>query len=193
MKTISLCILFGMFLSFTVYSQKEESIIYKNELASNLLDLVVAGSLNMNYERLLDNNQSIGASVTLFDTYSYYDVGYIEKNSAFSLKVLYLIYFSKQKDHEGFFFYPQMKFRTGKITTDDYGYYDYLTDIYIEDNYTYDIGGVSAGFGLGHKWIFNHKISLSLSGEIGRNLGNFEDTYLDEIEARFAVNFGFRF
>ena len=32
-----------------------------------------------------------------------------------------------------------------------------------------------------------------LNGDIARNLGNFDDDYLDNIEVRFSVNFGYRF
>jgi hypothetical protein len=165
-----------------------------SEISTNLLDLVVAGTLNVNYERLFQKNQSLLLSVNFFDTYGYYDVGYIENNSAFSFRAAYLIYFSKEKDHAGFFFYPQVKFRTGDITVDDgYIYYDGETDMYLEDEYTYDVGGVSAGFGLGHKWMFSNKFTLSLNGDIARNLGNFETDYLSSIEVRFGVNLGYRF
>lgn len=110
-----------------------------------------------------------------------------------SLKVAYLIYFSKEKDNAGFFFYPQTKFRTGEVVVDGYNYYDFTNDLYLEEEFKYDVGGVSAGFGIGHKWIFNNKFNLSLNGEIFRNLGNFDTEYLENIELRFGVNFGYRF
>lgn len=166
----------------------------KSEISTNLFDLVVAGTVNVNYERLFEKNQSLFLSVNFFDTYGYYDVGYIEKNTAFSFRAAYLIYFSKEKDHEGFFFYPQFKLRTGDITVDDgYGYYDGETDTYIEDEYTYDVGGVSAGFGIGHKWMFSNKFTLTINADIARNLGNFDTDYLSNIEFRFGVIFGYRF
>jgi hypothetical protein len=165
-----------------------------SEISTNLLDLVVAGTLNINYERMFDKNQSLFVGVNLFDTYGYYDAGYLESSNAFSLKAAYLVYFSKDKDHAGFFFYPQLKFRTGEVTVDDgYYYYDGATDTFIEEDITYDVGAVSAGFGLGHKWMFSNKFTLTLNGDIARNLGNFDTDYLDNIELRFDVNFGYRF
>ena len=174
------------------YSQEtEEKSTKQNEFSTNLLDLVVAGSFNVNYERLLNNNQSFAINATFFDTYGYYDAGYIDKNNAFTLKASFIIYFAKNKDHAGFFFYPQAKLRMGEITTSDYYYYN---DGYSSNGeYTYDIDGFSLGFGLGHKWSFNDVFTLSINGEIARNLGNFDDNYLDPIEAKFGVNFGFRF
>ena len=165
----------------------------KSEISTNLLDLVVAGTLNVNYERLFNKNQSLLISANFFDTYGYYDAGYIEKSNALSFKAAYLIYFSKEKEHAGFFFYPQLKVRTGEITVEDYYYYDYETETSIEEEYTYDVDGFSAGFGIGHKWMFSNKFTLTLYGDIARNLGNFDTDYLENIELRFGVNFGYRF
>lgn len=163
------------------------------EISTNLLDLVVGGTLNVNSELLFEKNQSLFIGVNFFDNYGYYDVGYIEKSTAISLKAAYLIYFSQDKDHEGFFFYPQLKLRTGKVTVEDYYYYDYVNNSEITERFTYDVGGVAAGFGLGHKWMFSNKFTLTLSGDIARNLGNFDTDYLDNLELRFGVNFGYRF
>jgi hypothetical protein len=166
----------------------------KSEISTNLLDLVVAGSLTVNYERLFENNQSLMVGATFFDTYGYYDAGYINNNTTVSVKASYLIYFSKKKDHAGFFFYPQLKVRTGEITVDD-GYYNYddATDSYFEVERTYDLSGVSAGFGLGHKWLFSNKFTLSVNADISRNIGNYDEDYLDPVELRLGVNFGYRF
>jgi hypothetical protein len=163
----------------------------KSEISTNLLDLVVAGTLNVNYERLFEKNQSLFIGVNLFDTYGYYDAGYIDKSTAFTLRAAYLIYFSKEKDHAGFFFYPQLKLRTGEVTIDDYYYYG--DDVFADERFTYDVSGFSAGFGIGHKWMFSNKFTLTLNGDIARNLGNFDTDYLSNIELRFGVNFGYRF
>jgi len=165
----------------------------KHEISTNLLDLVVAGTLNVNYERLFEQNQSLYLGVNFFDTYGYYDAGYLDSSSAVTFNAAYLIYFSKEKDHSGFFFYPQLKLRTGEVTTSDYYYYDSETDSSIEDEFSYDVSGFSAGFGIGHKWMFSNKFTLTLKGDIARNLGNFDTNYLDNIELRFGVNFGYRF
>jgi hypothetical protein len=164
-----------------------------SEISTNLLDLVVAGTLNVNYERLFTQNQSLYLGANFFDTYGYYDAGYIDKSTAISFNAAYLIYFSKEKDHAGFFFYPQLKLRTGEITVRDYYYYNYETDSTVEDEFSYDVGGFSAGFGIGHKWMFSNKFTLTLKGDIARNLGNFDTDYLENIELRFGVNFGYRF
>ena len=194
MKKLVLSFLLGL-LIFTGNAQDDNTEPpKKSEISVNLLDLVVAGTLGVNYERLFDNNQSLFISANIFDTYGYYDVGYIEDNSAFSLRAAYLVYFSKDKDHHGFFFYPQLKLRTGEITVDEYYFFDEVEGQEVNQEFTYDIGGASAGFGIGHKWMFDNKFTLTLNGDIARNLGNFDnDGYLENVEVRFAVNFGYRF
>ncbi|TXD83712.1 DUF3575 domain-containing protein [Subsaximicrobium wynnwilliamsii] len=190
----NLCLTLLLCASMVSFSQETDTeLIKKSEISTNLLDLVIAGSLNVNYERLFEKNQSLFVGVTFFDTFGYYDAGYLEKTTAVSLKAAYLIYFSKEKQHAGFFFYPQVRLRTGEVTVDDYGYFDYNTDSFNEQDYTYDVSGVSAGFGLGHKWMFNNKFTLTLNGEIARNLGNVNDEYIDNLEARFGVILGYRF
>lgn len=190
-------ILFTFALLISVYlmnaQESSDDAPKTSEISTNLLDLVVAGTLNVNYERLFEKNQSLFIGVNFFDTYGYYDAGYIDKSTALTLKAAYLIYFSKDKDHEGFFFYPQLKLRTGEVTVEDYYYYDFDNDTEVTEKFTYDVGGVSAGFGLGHKWMFSNKFTLTLNGDIARNLGTFDTDYLDNIELRFAVNFGYRF
>ena len=164
----------------------------KNEISANLLDLVISGTLNFNYERQFKNNQSLWLSVNLFDTYGYDDAGYIDENRAFSFQGAYLIYFSLKKDHAGFFFYPVAKYRFGDITVDD-GFY-YLNEDEVDDfRYTYDIDGFSLGFGLGYKWVFSNRFVLTINGQVARNLGSFDEEYLSTVEPRFGVQFGYRF
>lgn len=187
--------LFAIVMVFSLLTIKGQEAVdvepNKSEISTNLLDLVVAGTLNVNYERLFNKNQSLYLGVNFFDTYAYYDVGEIDSSSAITLKVAYFIYFSKEKDHSGFFFYPQLKLRTGEVTIDDYFYYG--DDVSVDENFSYDVSGVSAGFGLGHKWMFSNKFTLTLNSDIARNLGNFDTDYLSDIELRFGVNFGYRF
>jgi hypothetical protein len=184
-------ILTVLLFSNIIFAQKEPEPKH-HELSSNLLDLVAAGSLNVTYERLIQNNQSFLVSATLFETFGYYDAGFIDKNNAFSIKAAYLLYFSKLKNHYGFFFYPQLKLRNGRITLDDYSYYGWYNDsVQVSESYTID--GFSAGFGLGHKWLFNDQFSLSIFGEVARDLANRDTPYIDSVEARFGINFGIRF
>lgn len=166
------------------------------EIKSNLFDLVVGKSLNVGYEHFFKGNQAFQFDVTLFDTYSYIDVGYIDKNNLVGLQASYNIFFSKNKDYHGFSFYPFLKFRTGKQVVEDYYYnYDPNTDTYIEQSREFDLSGIEAGFGMGHKWLFNNKISLGVGAQLGRNLSSdkeFRDNYSD-LNFKANVSLGIRF
>ncbi len=170
---------------------------FKNEISTNVFDLVVGGSLNVNYEYLMKDNQSFLVGLTAFDTYAYYDAGFLEESNAVSLRAAWVIYTSRYEKHGGFHFYPMLKFRTGEVTTDDVVFIENSQGDVVESNSnTYDIGGFSAGFGLGYKWVVSDKFTISTNFELTRNLGGnleSENADLGIVEPRLGVNFGYRF
>ncbi|WP_396178291.1 hypothetical protein [Flavobacterium sp.] len=178
------------------FAQEDNEKIAKGELKSNLFDLVVGKSVNVGYEYFLKGNQSLQLDVTAFDTYSYIDAGYLDENNLVGIQASYNIYFSKSKKHHGFVFYPFMKYRTGTQVVDDY-YYNYnpVSGQYTPSSATFDLSGFEVGFGLGHKWLFNDKISLGVGSQIGRNLTSdreFTDNY-SEIDFKMNITLGVRF
>jgi hypothetical protein len=191
-KSIIAFVMLFSVITMNAQTQPEE-LPKKSEISTNLLDMVISGTLNVNYERLFDNNQSLLVGVNLFDTYGYYDAGYIDKSTAMTFNASYLLYFSKHKDHSGFFFYPQLRARTGEVTIEDYFYYDFDSNTEVTEKESYDVSGVSAGFGVGHKWMFSNKFTLTIKTDVARNIGNFDTDYLSNVELRFGVNFGYRF
>lgn len=182
-----------------VAQQKDDSEtrLVKNEISSNILDLVIAGSLNVTYERMLDNNISLAGSATFFDTYGYYDAGYLESTNAFSFRASANFYVSKRRQFEGLYFYPLLKVRTGEVTSDyDVFIYDDQGNFTQTNRRNYDVGGFSAGVGLGNKWVIQDKFTVSVFGEVARNLGGDLDRQnadLGNVEPRFGINFGYRF
>jgi hypothetical protein len=185
-----------LILPFVSFAQEQEEKNYNGEIKSNLFDLVVGKSFNVGYEHFLKGNQALQLDVTLFDTYSYIDAGYLDKNNLVGIQASYNIYFSKNKDYYGFVFYPFVKCRTGTQVVDDYYYfYEPVTGNYSEYSREFDLSGFEAGFGLGHKWLFNDKISLQVGSQLGRNFSNddeFRDNYSD-IDFKVHVTLGFRF
>ncbi|WP_339888126.1 hypothetical protein [uncultured Flavobacterium sp.] len=178
-------------------AQDGESKEYSGEIKSNLFDLVVGKSFNVGYEHFLKGNQSVQLDVTLFDTYSYIDASELEKNGLIGIQASYNIYFSKSKKQHGFVFSPFLKYRVGKQETIDYYYYyDYNNGTGSSSNMIreFDLSGLEAGFGIGHKWLFNDKISLTLGSQIARNFSNskeISDNYSD-INFKAHVTLGFR-
>lgn len=168
----------------------------QNEISINLLDLVVAGTVDVGYERFLGGNQSLSLDVSLFDTFGYYDVGSIDETTGVSARLAYNIYFSKKREYTGFYFYPMAKVRTGSVTT-EWGawYFDPETgnQIGYDEHEKYDIDGFALGFGLGNKWVIKDKFSLDVFANISRTLGNIDEYYIDAIEFRAGVSLGYRF
>jgi hypothetical protein len=183
-------------LPFVSFAQEKEGKVATGEIKSNLFDLVVGKSVNVGYEYFLKGNQSLQLDVTAFDTYSYLDASYLEENNLFGIQASYNIYFSKKKEHHGFVFYPFMKFRTGTQVIDDYySPNDPITGNYTSASNEVDLTGFEVGFGLGHKWLFNDKISLGIGSQIGRNLNSdseFRNNY-GEIDFKANVTLGVRF
>jgi hypothetical protein len=197
-KTILLFIACNIGCTLIAQNIEDDAIkIKKNEISTNIFDLVVAGSLNVTYERFLTNNISWSGSATFFDTYGYYDASYLESTSGFSLRGSANFYISKRRKFEGLYFYPLIKFRSGKITSDyDVFVYDDQGNFVNTNSRSYYIDGFSAGVGLGNKWVIQNKYTVTIFGEIARNLGgnlDRENAVLSNVEPRFGINFGYRF
>lgn len=187
---------FALLLPALSFAQDNTDKKVTGELKSNLFDLVVGKSVNLGYEYFLKGNQSLQLDLTAFDTYSYLDSSILDENKLVGIQASYNIYFSKNKNHHGFVFYPFAKLRTGTQVISDY-YYTYNP---IEGNYDsvsqeVDLSGFEVGLGLGHKWLFNDKLSLGVGAQIGRNLTSdqeFRDNY-GEINFKANVTLGVRF
>lgn len=199
MKKIFLLFL-AYHVGYTLVAQNIENdapTIKKNEISTNVFDLVIAGSLNVTYERFLKNNISWSGSATFFDTYGYYDASYLESTSGFSLRGAANFYISKRRKFEGLYFYPLIKFRSGRITSDyEVFVYDGQGNFVNTNSRSYYIDGFSAGVGLGNKWVIQNKFTVTVFGEIARNLGgnlDRENADLSSVEPRFGINFGYRF
>jgi len=191
MRKIFFLLMLPTFLS----AQEEKTKVAKGEIKSNLFDLVVGSSINVGYEYFLKGNQALQLDVTAFDTYSYLDAGFLEENNLFSVQASYNIYFSKNKKHHGFVFYPFLKYRTGTQVVEDSYFYNPINGTWNASTRENDLSGVEVGFGLGHKWLFNDKISLGIGSQIGRNLNSdseFRDSYY-ELDFKANVTLGVRF
>jgi hypothetical protein len=177
------------------FAQEAETKMAKGEIKSNLFDLVVGSSFNLGYEHFFKGNQALQVDVTAFDTYSYLDAGYMDNNNLFSVQASYNIYFSKNKAHHGFVFYPFAKYRTGTQEVDDVWSYNSITGNYTYTAREFDLSGFEVGFGLGHKWLFNDRISLGIGSQLGRNLtsdSEFSNNYSD-LNFKANVTLGVRF
>lgn len=171
-------LLFLCMASFTFgYGQVEKQIDFKrNELKGNAIFLV-AGALEITYERLL--NEESGVGISLFVPYD----DSIDIN--LSLTPYYRFYFGK-KPAAGFFVegFGMLNSYTQPASEGDW-FSNYVGP-------EKDVTDFALGFGLGAKWATRKGFIFEINGGIGRNLFNSSDTdYL--IVGRGGINLGYRF
>lgn len=175
MKKIIFLLCFTSFLS--AYSQENETTVFKkNELKGNAL-LLISGALEFTYERLLNEESGLGASLFLA-----YDE---DIDTKFTLTPYYRFYFGK-KPAAGFFVEG-----FGMLNN-----YEDETSYYYDGVYTTAEGekttDFALGFGLGAKWVTQKGFLFEINGGAGRNLFNSNDTDY-EIVGRGGITLGYRF
>jgi hypothetical protein len=172
----NLFVLIGLFVLNLGFSQDKEKVDFpKNEIKGNALFLV-AGAIEVTYERLL--NEESGAGVSLFVPYT------SNIDTKFSLSPYYRFYFG-QKPAAGFF-------------AEGFGMLDSYTQQAggaLFSNYSgpeKNVTDFALGFGLGGKWVTKKGFIFEINGGVGRNLFNSSDTDHQAV-GRGGVTLGYRF
>ncbi|MFV8351395.1 DUF3575 domain-containing protein [Flavobacterium sp. XS1P32] len=156
------------------FSQEKETIDFKrNELKGNALFLV-AGVVEITYERLITEDSGVGIS---------FFYGKREGvNSFYYVTPYYRAYFGK-KPAAGFFIEG---FGMLNSEVETYSYYD-------GQNYKQQdkrLTDFALGFGLGSKWIHKRGFVFEINAGIGRNLFN-NNVY--DVVPRAGITLGYRF
>jgi hypothetical protein len=171
-----LCVLLCLSIFTISYCQEKEKINFsKNEIKGNAL-LLVAGALEVTYERLI--NEESGVGVSLFVAYDN-DIA-----TNFSLSPYYRFYFGK-KPAAGFF---AEGFGMINSYTQDAGGDWFSSYTGPEKNIT----DFALGFGLGGKWVTKRGFVFEINSGIGRNLFNSNGTD-HEFVGRGGITLGYRF
>ncbi len=148
---------------FTFGYSQEKVDFPKNEIKGNAL-MLVAGTFEITYERLL--NEESGFGVSLFVPYD----NDIDTN--FSISPYYRFYFG-EKPAAGFFaegFGMLNSYENGVENRTDF----------------------ALGFGLGAKWVTKKGFVFEINTGIGRNLFNSSNTY-HEFVGRGGITLGYQF
>ncbi|MGL2993051.1 DUF3575 domain-containing protein [Flavobacterium sp. TSSA_36] len=161
-------------LSLSGLSQENEAVSFKkNEMKVNAAFLV-AGALDVSYERIINEESAFGASLFLaIDD---------DIDTKVMLTPYYRYYFGK-KPAAGFF-------AEGFGMLNNYESYKYNT--IGNESRTTNRTDFALGFGLGAKWITKKGFLFEINGGVGRNLFNSSDTDY-EIVGRGGITFGYRF
>jgi len=162
---------------FTIgYSQETQKVDFpKNEIKGNAL-LLVAGALEITYERILTEESAVG--VSLFVPYDN------EIDTKFALTPYYRFYFGK-KPAAGFF--AECFGMINSYTQQEGG--DFFSSY---DGPEKNITDFALGFGLGGKWITRKGFVFEINAGIGRNLFNSNGTD-HEFVGRGGITLGYRF
>lgn len=162
---------------FSSVAQINDSLIFnRNELKLNAI-LLVAGSFDVTYERLINEESGVGISAQVALT-SEFDVN-------FAITPYYRFYFGK-KPAAGFF-------------AEGFGMLNQVDDfVYVDEN---DFNGESKtitdfafGIGVGSKWITKRGVLFEINAGVGRNLFSEYNSDRDyEFIGRFGITVGYRF
>jgi len=177
MKKALLIIFLSSFL-FSYSQEKENISLKKNEIKGNALFLIL-GTGEITYERLLDEESGIGASL-----FVPFDSGI---NPKFSLTTYYRFYFGA-KPASGFFVEGFGMLNSNKIN--DIYLYNQTPQMAVSGTIT----DFALGFGIGGKWITKKGFLFEINSGIGRNLFNQKSgDYGYQIVGRGGITIGYRY
>jgi hypothetical protein len=166
-----------LFSAFIVNSQEAKKYDFsRNELKGNAL-LLVFGSFDVSYERILNEESAVGVSVNVPFDKDNWDINY-------AVTGYYRYYFGK-KPAAGFFGEA-----FGMLNNVDEFVYEDGTSFYESKKLT----DFALGIGIGGKWVTKKGLLLEINGGVGRNL--FNNQYDDrdyEVIGRLGISVGYRF
>ncbi|NHE55665.1 DUF3575 domain-containing protein [Cyclobacterium plantarum] len=155
-----------------------------NEVKINIVNTIVVGSLELGYERFLDQNQSLGLELMFMDRFSYVsDSGEGRDFKATSVMLSYNYYFVTASDPSGFYVLPFLKYRNGTFS-------ETLENDQVMET---DLNSFMIGFGAGYKWVHNDKFALGPYVNIARGFNNEVSDRFDPVEFNAGFSIGFRF
>lgn len=174
-------------LVFALGAAQETSSNKVNEVKVNFLNTIVISSVEVGYERFFGNDQSVGLDIFINDRFSYFPENNGKKFNTSSVAINYNFYFSGKNNSAGYFLSPFFKYRFG----------DYVENVNIpflgNVASTVDISSPIIGLGMGYKWLWNEKLTVGVSANIGRNFNDKVQDVFWGVEPNSAITLGYRF
>ena len=179
MKRIILCAL----LAVAAFGTKAQ---VANEVKLNIFNTIVLGSVEIGYERFLDDSrsQSIGVEFLFNDRFSYYPQrGSSERDfKTNSYLVSYNYYFVEDDVPSSFYMSPFLKLRNGTYTELDNGIRREI-----------DMNSFMIGLGGGYKWVFNDQLAMAPYVNIARGFSREVSERFTAVEVNAGFSIGYRF
>lgn len=150
----------------------------QHEVKWNIANTIAFASVEVGYEYILDDNQSIGAEILINDVYNMSAGRQVKDFNTNSFQLTYNYYISGRSD--SFVISPLMKFRTGD-------YQKTPTDPKI------DMGSFTLGLQAAYKWILNDKFVIGPYASLGRNFSSEVNDEFGAVEFSAGFGVGLRF
>ena len=165
--------------SITAFGQTENA---QNELKINMFNLIGFKWLDIGYERILNEESSIGFGTLISLDHS---IDGLDEYRTFSLTPYYRHFFSG-KYAQGFFVEAFTMIHSGKYEEYYYGDFPPYNEIIDENKYT----DLAVGISVGSKWVTSRGFIAEIYGGIGRDMLNQSDI---EVVGRGGISIGYRF
>lgn len=175
-----------LFFSTIILFSLQASAQQENEVKLNVFNALSISSIELGYERLLDDHQSIEANIFINDRFSYYvPFNSRKKFHATSLSIGYNYYMGDEYNNanSGVTISPFLKFRFGNYT-------EKKTDGSKEKT---DLNSFILGIGGGYKWVFSDVFTVHAFGNISRNFSSDVNDKFIAIEPNAGISLGYRF
>lgn len=158
----------------------------KNEIKYNILNTMIIASVEVGYERFVDQNQSVETEILINDRVNYHSEKGSRNFETNSIKIGYNYYFGKNDAGSGIYVNPFFKYRFGEFSED-------ITINEVSAKATYDLDALIIGIGGGYKWNSNNKFVFGPYANIGRNFSKVSSDRFTAIEFNAGILIGYRF
>lgn len=149
----------------------------KNEVKMNILNAFVITSIELGYERFIDENQALDFEIFFNDRFSYLPAKKGGKFNSTSVKVGYN-YYIEPENMEGIYISPFLKYRFGNYT---------------QNEQKSPLSSFILGMGVGYIWSFNDIFVIAPYANIGRNFSTEVNKNFWAIEPNAGIKIGYRF
>ncbi|CAL68343.1 autotransporter outer membrane beta-barrel domain-containing protein [Christiangramia forsetii] len=160
-----------------------------NEVKFNIANTIAIASVELGYERFIDDHQSLEGVLLINDRINYHSEKGSREFSTQSYKLGYNYYFGEDSPASGLYANPFLKYRTGEFSEDAP---DALEPEFSGDIIT-DMNTFMIGLGGGYKWNFNNTFVLGPFINIARNFSEEVKDRFSAIEFNAGFNVGYRF
>jgi hypothetical protein len=151
----------------------------KNEIKYNILNTMFVASVELGYERFVDNNQSIDLDILINDRFNYQSESGSRKFNTNAVKLGYNYYFGENHAGSGLYANPFVKYRFGDFTEDN--------------QQPVDMNSFIIGIGAGYKWNNSDKFVFGPYATIGRNFGKASAERFQSVDFNAGISIGYRF